>query len=95
MFKNCAPCTDCISSIALAKNIDAVMAMYNLIVYSQNYLKASGSLRQYYRDEPIINNDGNIVDFPDDPDTASFKYKLKKKVKQDMKEQKMFRYWYY
>ena len=71
------------------------MAMYNLIVYSQNYLKASGSLRQYYRDEPIINNDGNIVDFPDDPDTASCKKKKKKKVKQDMKEQKMFRYWYY
>ena len=41
-------------------------------------MKASGSLWQYYRDEPIINNDGNIVDFPDDPDTASFKYKLKK-----------------
>ena len=27
--------------------------MYNLIEYSHNYLKTSGSLWQYYRDEPI------------------------------------------
>ena len=28
------------------------MPMYNLIEYSDNYVKTSGSLWQYYRDEP-------------------------------------------
>ena len=28
------------------------MAMYNLIEYSENYSETSGSLWQYYRDEP-------------------------------------------
>ena len=41
--------------------------MYNLIEYSDNYLKTSGSLWQYYKDEA---ND-NIADF------ESFKYKVK------------------
>ena len=38
-----------------AKNIDIVIPMYNLIEYSDNYLKRSGSLWQYYRDEPDNN----------------------------------------
>ena len=29
--------------------------MYNLIEYSDNYLKTSGSLWQYYRDNPNDN----------------------------------------
>ena len=41
--------------------------MYNLIEYSDNYLKTSGSLWQYYKDEP---ND-NISD------SESFKSKVK------------------
>ena len=41
-----------------AKDIDIVMPMYNLIEYSDNYSKTSGSLWQYYKDEPnIILND--------------------------------------
>ena len=44
------------------------MPMYNLIEYSDNYLKTSGHLWQYYRDEPFVN---------DSPDSASFKYKQK------------------
>ena len=80
IFKNCTPFTDGISEtnnteIDHAKNIDVVMPMYNLIEYSDNYSKTSGSLWQYYRDEPTVNADGNIVDFPDDPNSASFKYK--------------------
>ena len=72
IFKNCAPFTDCISQtnnteIDHAKDIDAVMTMYNLIEYSDNYLKTSGSLWQYYRDEPLIGDDGNITNIPDDP----------------------------
>ena len=46
--------------------------MYSLIEYSENYSKTSGSLWQYYRDEPIIDNTENIVDFPDDPDSEWF-----------------------
>ena len=49
--------------------------MYNLIEYSDNYMKTSGSLWRCYRDEPFINNFGVIIDVPDDPDSASFKYK--------------------
>ena len=52
IFKNCAPFTDCISKINNtqvdnAKDIDIVMPMYNLIEYSDNYSKTSGSLSQY------------------------------------------------
>ena len=53
------------------------MPMYNLIEYRDNYSKISGSLWQYYRDEPIIDNNGDIFDIPDDPDTTSFNYKQK------------------
>ena len=43
------------------------MPMYNFIEYSDNYSKTSGSLRQYYKDEP---ND-NLAD------SESFKPKVK------------------
>ena len=43
-----------------AKDIDIVMPMYNLIEYSDNYAKTSGSLWQYFRDEP---DDNNIEDY--------------------------------
>ena len=81
MFKNCGPFTDCISEINNkemdhAKDIDVVMLMYNLTEYKENYSKTSGSLWQYYRNEPFLNNE-DIIDVPDDPDSASFKYKLK------------------
>ena len=71
-FKNCALFTKCISEINNtqidnAKDIDIVMAMYNLIEYSDNYSKTFGSLWQYYGDEP---ND-NLAD------SESFKSKIK------------------
>ena len=70
--KNCAPFTKCISrinntDIDNAKDIDSVMLMYNFIEYSDNYSKTSGSLYQYYKDEP---ND-NMAD------SESFKSKVK------------------
>ena len=37
--------------------------MYSLIECSHNYSKTSGSLWQYYRDEPITNDMSVIVDF--------------------------------
>ena len=43
---------------------DVVMLMYNLIEYSDNYSRASGTLWKYCRDEPAINAaDGAINDF--------------------------------
>ena len=71
-FKNCAPFTNCISEINNtqvdnAKDIDIVMPIYNLIEYSDNYARTSGSLWQYYRDEP---ND-NLAN------SESFKSKIK------------------
>ena len=38
-----------------AQDIDIVIPMYNLIDYNNNYSKSSGSLWQYYRDEPSNN----------------------------------------
>ena len=72
IFKNCAPFTKCISringtEIDNAQDIDIVMPMYNLIEYSDNYSKTSGSLWQYYKDDP---ND-NITQ------SESFKSKMK------------------
>ena len=59
-FKNCAPFTESISEtnniqIDNAKDIDAVIPMYNLTEYSHKYLKTSGSFWQYYKDEPNDN----------------------------------------
>ena len=54
------------------------MSMYNLIEYSDNYSKTSGSLWQYYGDEPFIIANGTIADFPaDNNNSASFKVKTK------------------
>ena len=35
-----------------AEDLDVVMPMYNLVEYSKNYRKTTGSLWNYYRDEP-------------------------------------------
>ena len=53
------------------------MPMYNLIEHLDNYSKTSACLWKYYRDETFINNNGVIVDVPNDPDSASFKSKKK------------------
>ena len=51
--------------------------MFNLIEYSDNYSKTSGSLWQYCEDIPAVNNAGNIVDFTATNTTDSFKFKTK------------------
>ena len=81
-FKNCAPFTKCISrinntDIDNAHDIDIVMPMYNL---SDNYSKTSGSLWQYYKDDP--NN--NLTD----PESFTSKVKITGKI-QIMEIQKM------
>ena len=65
IFKNCAPFTNCISEINnmqvdSAKDIDIVMPMYNLIEYSDNYAKTSGSLWQYCLDIPAADNNNEV-----------------------------------
>ena len=82
IFKNCVPFTNCISKvnntqINNAQYIDIVMPMYNLIEYSDNYSKTSGSLWQYCKEIPAVNNDGNIVDFNGANATDSFNFKTK------------------
>ena len=72
IFKKCAPFTKCINrinntEIDNAKDIDIVIPMYNFIEYSNNYSETSGSLWQYYKDDP--NN--SIIR------SESFKYKVK------------------
>ena len=72
IFKNCAPFTNCINKINNTqvdntKATDIVMPMYNLIDYSDNYLKRSESLWQYYREEP-----NNVL-----ANSESFEFKVK------------------
>ena len=82
IFKNCASFTNCISKINNtqidnAKYIDIIMPMYNLTEYSDNYSKTSGSLWQYCKEIPAVNNDGDIVDFNGANATDSFNFKTK------------------
>ena len=82
IFKNCAPFTNCISEINNtqvdnAKDIDIVMSMYNLIEYSDNYAKTTGSLWQYYKDIPARNNNNEINEFTGGNTTDSFNFKAK------------------
>ena len=54
------------------------MPMYNLIEYSDNYAKTTGSLWQYCKDLPARNNANNaIIIFSEDNITDSFKFKAK------------------
>ena len=82
IFKNCAPFTNCISEINNtqidnAKDIDIVMPMYNLIEYSDNYAKTTGSLWQYCKDIPALVANNEITNFTGDNLTDSFKFKAK------------------
>ena len=82
IFKNCAPFNNCKSKIDNTKidnaeYIDIVMPVYNLIEYSDNYSKTSGSLQQYCNEIPAINNAGNIIDFTNTNTTDSFTFKTK------------------
>ena len=59
-LKNCVPFIKYIirinnTEIDNAKDIDIIMPTYNLIEYSNNYSKTSGSLWQYYKDDPNDN----------------------------------------
>ena len=66
VFKNNAPFINFISKINdikidNAEDLDVVMPMYNLLEYSKNYKKTTGSLWNYYRDEPNSDTDANNI----------------------------------
>ena len=70
-IKSNAPLINCISKINGvqiddAEDLDVVMRMYNLLGYSKNYKKTTGSLWNYYRGEPSN---------PLSSNSESFKYK--------------------
>ena len=53
------------------------MPMYNLIEYSDNYAKTTGSLWQYCKDIPARNNNYEITEFTAGNTTDSFNFKAK------------------
>ena len=64
VFKTNPPFINCISKINgvkidNAEDLDVAMLMYNLLEYSINYRKTTGSLWNYYRDEPNSGTDAN------------------------------------
>ena len=68
VFKNNAPFINCVSKIKgvkidNAEDLDVVMPMYHLLEYSKNYKKTTGSLWNYYRDEPnsSANNNNKLI----------------------------------
>ena len=65
------------------------MLIYNLIEDSNAYSKTSGSFRQYYKDEPTIPNNGDIIDFSaNNNDSALLK------LKQQITEKKNRKQWH-
>ena len=78
-FKNNASFMKCISKINgvlidNAEDLDVVIPMYNFLDYSKNYRKTTGSLWNYYRDEPNIYPDNNYNQ-NSITNSESFKYK--------------------
>ena len=85
-FKNNAPLTNCISKINSllidnAEDLGVVMPICNLLEISKNYKKTTGSLCNYYRDEPnnppLNDDDPPTVNYNADPvaNSEPFKYK--------------------
>ena len=66
VFKNNAPFIKCITKIngikiGNAEDLDVVMPVYSLLQYSKNYRKTTGSLWNYYRDEPNSSTDDDNI----------------------------------
>ena len=56
-----------------AEDLDIVMPKYNLLEYNKNYRKTTGSLWNYYKDEP---NNPPADDYNADPITNSYKFSI-------------------
>ena len=68
VFKNNASFINCISKINgvktdNAEDLDLVMSMYNLLECSKNYRQTTGSLWNYYRDEPNSDTNDNEIKY--------------------------------
>ena len=66
VFKNNAPFVNCISKINGVKidnveDLDVVILMYNSLEYNKNYRKTTGSLWNYYKDEPNNSTDDDNI----------------------------------
>ena len=82
ILKNNAPFISCITRIngeliEDADDLDVVMPMYNLLEYSKNYRKTTGSLYNYYRDE--LDDDTDLNNHPNNNvvSSSAFQYKSK------------------
>ena len=81
-FKNKTSITNCISKIDNvlidnAEDVDIVMPTYNMLEYSKNYPKSTGSLWNYYKDEP---NNPPPNNYNADPITNSESFKFKTSI---------------
>ena len=79
IFKNNVPFINCISKINgikidNAEDLDVVMPLHNLLEYSKNYRKTTGSLWNYYRNEPNSSVGANNITHSI-LNTKSFDYK--------------------
>ena len=77
-FRSNAPFINCISKIngtliENAEDLDVAMPMYYLLEYSKNYSKTTGSLWNYYRDEPT--SDSEITHYLG-PKSSDFKWSI-------------------
>ena len=82
ILKNNAPFVSCITRIngeliEDADDLDIVMSMYNLLEYSKNYRKTTGSLYNYYRDKLSDDADDNSFANINVVNSEAFKYKNK------------------
>ena len=78
VFKNNAPFINCISKINGIKtdnveDLDGAMPVYDLLEYSKYHKKTTGSLWNYYRDEPNSGTDNNKI-IHSTLDSESFDY---------------------
>ena len=83
-LKNNAPFISCISKIngelvENAEDLNIIMPMYNLLEYSKNCEKTSGSLFNYYRDQPseLVIGDGDNAINISIRNSKSFDFKTK------------------
>ena len=54
-----------------------ITPVHNLIKYSDIYSKTTGSLWQYCRDKPALDNNNDIIHFYANNNSISFKFKEK------------------
>ena len=64
--------------------MDVVLPMYNLLEYSKNYKKATGSLWNYYRDDPCNSLSSNSESFKHQTSIQGNTYNVDEKLQMMM-----------